>query len=103
MCFSDNSIINLYIDGTDVAQEGNFTSTVTGSELAYTNWGNHEPDNREGGEHCINMKGATGAWIDRNCNRTAPAVCELNSKSMALHSLYSNTPNRKPSNGGTYS
>ena len=67
-----------------MAQEGNFTSTATGSELSYTNWGTHEPDNRDGVEHCINMKGATGAWIDRRCDRTAPSVCELECKFDAI-------------------
>ena len=90
---TENSIINLYIDGTDVAQEGNFTSTVTGSVLSYTNWSSGEPDNRDGAEHCINMKGDTGAWIDRRCDRTAPSVCELECKWIASENkvLYKRT------------
>ena len=76
-----------------MVQEGNFTSTATGSELPYTNWGTHEPDNRDGAEHCINMKGATGAWIDRRCDRTAPSVCELERKWIASENkvLYKRT------------
>ena len=60
-----------------MAQEGTFKSTATGSELPYTNWNTNEPDNRDGVEHCINMKGATGAWIDRRCDRNASSVCEI--------------------------
>ena len=69
-----------------MAQEGNFKSTATGSVLSYTNWGSGEPDNRDGAEHCINMKGATGAWIDRRCDRNASSVCEIETRKYASES-----------------
>ena len=72
-----NSINDLYIDGNDVASEGTFVSSVTGAELAYTNWAAIEPNNWGGGEDCASMHGPNGLWNDLPCTVVRPAVCEI--------------------------
>ena len=77
---SANSIDHFYIDGTDVALEGTFRLSETGSLLPYTNWNSGEPNNWHGVEHCINMWGYTGLWNDLPCYAVVPSVCEIEGK-----------------------
>ena len=79
------SIHDLYIDGTDVASEGTFVSSATGTELTYTNWAGIEPNNCCGGEHCIHMFGVNGLWNDLRCTSVRPAVCEIERRKFHNH------------------
>ena len=75
-----NSISKLFIDGTDVTSEGSFVSSVTGTELSYTNWAYGEPNNSSFGEDCIEMSGDHGLWNPVSCTASLPTVCEFESR-----------------------
>ena len=72
---ADSSPIYIHIDGTDVATEGTFVSSVTGRNLTYLPWIGGEPNNW-GNEDCINIYRDSGKWNDIPCDRQLPSVCE---------------------------
>ena len=68
----------VYIDGTDVATDRKFVSSVLGAELLYMNWQQGEPTNNNN-EGCINIYRDSGKWNDIPCDYQLPSICELQS------------------------
>ena len=76
--FADTQLSSnfIFIDGTDVSNEGTFVSSVTGRRLSYMNWAVSEPNNW-GNEDCLNIYRDSGKWNDVPCDRPLPSVCEI--------------------------
>ena len=72
---ADSSPKYIHIDGTDVATEGTFVSSVTGAALTYLPWSGGEPNNWDN-EDCLNLLSNTGLMNDGNCSKPLPSVCE---------------------------
>lgn len=50
-----------------------------GSHLNYTNWSDHEPDNRNQSEYCVVVNDIAkyfGQWLDSPCSQMYHVVCE---------------------------
>ena len=73
---ADTSPKYIFIDGTDVATEGTFVSSVTGAALTYFSWSGGEPNNWNNDEDCLNILSDTGLMNDMKCSEQMPSVCE---------------------------
>ena len=73
---ADSSPKYIHIDGTDVATEGTFVSSVTGAALTYFSWSGGEPNNWNNDEDCLNILSDTGLMNDMKCSEQMPSVCE---------------------------
>ena len=82
------SIGNIWIDGTDTASENTFRSSATGLPLSYMNWAGGEPNNWDGGQHCVNLLPDTGAWDDLECEVFIPSVCEIQRKYCVFETVF---------------
>ena len=60
---------------TDFLDEGVYSWT-DGSLLDYTNWNNGQPNNRDGNQHCVFLRGSDGKWDDIVCKRLEPFICQ---------------------------
>ena len=60
---------------SDILDEGVY-SWSDGSLLDYTNWNNGQPNNRDGNQHCVFMRGQDGMWDDIVCKRSEPYICQ---------------------------
>ncbi|MDC3957094.1 hypothetical protein KEG38_24745 [Polyangium jinanense] len=60
---------------TDIATEGTFV-WESGEPLAYTHWGQDQPDDYNASEDCVEMYHVTGEWNDDNCTYEYHYVCE---------------------------
>ena len=65
---------------TDFLDEG-VMSWTDGTLLDYTNWNNGQPNNRDGNQHCVFMRGSDGKWDDIVCKRTEPFLCQKTARS----------------------
>ena len=67
----------LWVGGSDVAAEGDWTWT-DGSSFSYNNWAFGQPANYGTGEDClmINWNGA-GMWNDQPCSEEKRFVCKM--------------------------
>jgi hypothetical protein len=67
-----------WLGATDIDQEGLFV-WVDGSEVAkyFENWGDSEPDNVFGTEHCVFISSDSHTWHDKYCNDQRSSVCEF--------------------------
>ena len=84
------SIGNVWIDGTDTASENTFRSSATGLLLSYMNWASGEPNNWDGGQHCVNLLPDTGAWDDLECEAFLPSVCEIQRRCCVFETVFLN-------------
>lgn len=71
----------LWIGASDLKQTGRFTWQATGKQINYSKWGEKNPDNYKGNEHCVQLrvfeKGKTAKmWNDGNCESKFPYACE---------------------------
>lgn len=57
--------------------------TVTGAELAYTNWDANQPDDYGDGEDCTGMRVGEGSWNDFPCSDLHLYVCECDPAALA--------------------
>jgi len=57
----------IWIGATDEAQEGRWL-WVDGSQMKYTNWHEHQPNNKQGLEHYAMLWCAAGKWVDQPTN-----------------------------------
>ena len=65
---------------SDILDEGVY-SWMDGSLLDYTNWNNGQPNNRDGNQHCVYMRGSDGKWDDIVCKRKEPFICQKTARS----------------------
>ncbi|XP_055308599.1 lectin subunit alpha-like [Sitodiplosis mosellana] len=70
--------INFWIGGTN---SGNFDNKnymwmSNGEPFKYTHWGQNQPDNNGGNEHCVEWVNYNKNWNDRDCNKHIWSVCE---------------------------
>ncbi|XP_034741178.1 galactose-specific lectin nattectin-like isoform X1 [Etheostoma cragini] len=64
-----------WIGGTDAVKEGTWMWS-DGSAFNYKNWSAREPNNINGGEHCLMMNWPPGEnWNDSICTGQFPFVC----------------------------
>ena len=73
---ADTSPKYIFIDGTDVATEGTFVSSVTGAALTYFSWSGGEPNNWNNDEDCLNIYRDSSKWNDITCESKLPSICE---------------------------
>ena len=74
----------VWIGGTDAASEGAWVWSPSNTPLSYTNWHSGEPNNVNGGEHCLmfnyhtpwNGAGHRGTWNDGRCTTKLKYVCQ---------------------------
>ena len=66
-----------WIGGTDAASEGTWVWSPSNTPLSYTNWARSEPNNANGGQHCLvgNYNDA-GEWDDQTCHGKVKYVCQ---------------------------
>jgi hypothetical protein len=68
--------IEVWAGGTDRDDEGNWR-WITDEPMPYFNWSGGEPNNDDGEEHCMVLRGeAASRWDDRRCNSGHAFVCE---------------------------
>uniref|UniRef100_A0A0K8UVP7 Pulmonary surfactant-associated protein D n=2 Tax=Bactrocera latifrons TaxID=174628 RepID=A0A0K8UVP7_BACLA len=67
----------LWIDGNDLAREGEYISHATGRPLTFTNWLPNNPDNSSN-EDCLELYlyNKTLLMNDDNCDRKIFAICQ---------------------------
>ena len=67
-----------WIDGNDLANEGTFLSTKTGSHLSFVQWEKGEPNNVHNAENCVQLvfKGENGTMNDNWCMAKYYSICE---------------------------
>ena len=72
------SSVELWLGGTDSAQEGTFVWS-DGTAWTYQNWNSKEPNNL-GNEDCVHMLhdkwNTNGKWNDRKCTHVTAFLCE---------------------------
>lgn len=70
--------IRFWIGASDLAEEGTYTWTSTNKLITYAIWGNDEPNNRHGDEHCIELFHTQDYWIwnDHVCEYEFYFICE---------------------------
>ncbi|XP_055536471.1 perlucin-like [Wyeomyia smithii] len=76
-----NDTTEIWIGGSDLAEEGNFYWHSTGVRVRYTNWKKNQPDNAQNMEHCLEIRyipvhGWNWHWNDRVCKEQRYFVCE---------------------------
>uniref|UniRef100_F7CIY3 C-type lectin domain-containing protein n=1 Tax=Monodelphis domestica TaxID=13616 RepID=F7CIY3_MONDO len=64
-----------FLGMTDRKTEGKFVYQ-TGEPLVYSNWKSGEPNNKGGGENCIEMV-PSGKWNDMPCEESFLTICEF--------------------------
>lgn len=69
-----------WLSGTDLADEGRFSWFTTGKVFQYTNWQANQPDNAQGNEHCVHIRGnpTNYTWNDWPCQGLNYFICERN-------------------------
>jgi hypothetical protein len=91
MVAADPSFASMWAGYTDEASEGVWVWT-DGEASTYTNWWTDEPNNREGDEHCMLMRGpgrvdGFGRWNDHTCDGTrghvGTSICQTEASSRA--------------------
>ena len=65
---------------SDILQEGTF-SWRDGTELTYTNWRSSNPNNVDGEQHCVYVRGDDKTWDDITCRRREPYLCQKTARS----------------------
>jgi len=71
-----------WFGANDIKKEGAWRwADGFNSEVKYTNWGPHEPNDANHSEDCAALVGSSGKWNDDSCNKPAHYICE---KSKAL-------------------
>ena len=61
------SIGEFWLGINDISFEGLFVYTSNNSRIWFNNWDEGEPNNREGGENCVQVK-RNGFWNDVSCH-----------------------------------
>ncbi|XP_036592412.1 pulmonary surfactant-associated protein D-like [Trichosurus vulpecula] len=64
-----------FLGMTDIQKEGKFVYP-TGDPLGYSNWEPGEPNNKGGGENCIEIF-SNGKWNDKPCEEPHLIICEF--------------------------
>ena len=77
---------NFWVGGSDFATEGTFVWS-DGTPFSYTNWLAGEPNNNNGGEHCLEYSGYV--WNDFECHYEMPFVCNYGTTGMIYHPFLS--------------
>ena len=67
----------------DILDEGVYAWTDS-ALLDYTNWNNGQPNNRDGNQHCVFMRGQDGKWDDIVCKRLEPFICQKTATSLKI-------------------
>ncbi|KAM8717704.1 hypothetical protein ACLKA7_004410 [Drosophila subpalustris] len=64
----------------DLGSEGVFKSTISGKVAEYVKWHKGEPNNINGGEHCVDLEwtGGNRAMNDNDCRAKLNFICEKN-------------------------
>lgn len=66
-----------WIGGTNLGNEPHFYWMGEKKSMIYTDWLEHQPDNWQGNENCIEIWTAMGSkWNDRVCTTLSNFVCE---------------------------
>ncbi|XP_055618599.1 perlucin-like [Toxorhynchites rutilus septentrionalis] len=76
-----NVSTDIWIGGSDLAEEGNFYWHATGNRIVFTNWKKNQPDNGQKNEHCMEIRyipehSWDWHWNDRDCKAARYFVCE---------------------------
>ncbi|XP_051829791.1 pulmonary surfactant-associated protein D-like [Antechinus flavipes] len=69
-----------FLGMTDTKTEGKFIYP-TGEPLGYSNWNSGEPNNKGGGENCIEIF-SDGKWNDKPCEEPHLIICEFSLEEM---------------------
>ncbi|XP_076086006.1 perlucin-like [Mytilus galloprovincialis] len=65
-----------FLGGSDILTEGKWIWTTSQTNFTVTNWIPGEPNNAQGNEHCLAMKGAGYQWNDVKCAMIAACICQ---------------------------
>ncbi|XP_058461646.1 perlucin-like [Malaya genurostris] len=76
-----NDTTNIWIGGSDLAEEVNFYWLSTGKRVGYSNWRKNQPDNDQNTDHCMEIRynpvqGWNWHWNDQDCKAIRYFVCE---------------------------
>nr|ACO36046.1 C-type lectin 2 [Pinctada fucata] len=73
-----------WIGANDLVEEGKFVWSGTTMKATYAKWGQDQPDNRGGTEHCTAMRGKdfpfigfNASWTDNLCTDLNNYICEI--------------------------
>uniref|UniRef100_G3VN93 C-type lectin domain-containing protein n=1 Tax=Sarcophilus harrisii TaxID=9305 RepID=G3VN93_SARHA len=69
-----------FLGMTDTKTEGKFIYPA-GEPLGYSNWNSKEPNNKGGGENCIEIF-SDGKWNDKPCEEPHLIICEFSLEEM---------------------
>ncbi|XP_052790947.1 C-type lectin domain family 17, member A-like [Mya arenaria] len=68
--------LQYWMDGTDLASEGNWTWEQTGDTFEISDWSPHEPNQNAGEEDCLSYLSTNGRWNDEHCDKREGYICE---------------------------
>ena len=75
--------MKMWIGLNDIVNEGNWKWSDGSSLAGYTNWGNKQPNNDQGNQHCVTIINGVVAkidfqaeWNDSSCSREIAYLCE---------------------------
>ncbi|VDH97392.1 Hypothetical predicted protein [Mytilus galloprovincialis] len=69
--------IAYWLGGTDIDNEGDWMWSTSQTEITFADWGDGQPSNSDGNEHCLQMKYEYGlTWNDDPCIYTKRFICE---------------------------
>ncbi|GFN87184.1 C-type lectin [Plakobranchus ocellatus] len=68
---------NIYfLGGNDIEEEGVWRHYHSKKPISFLNWGEHEPNNSAGAEHCLELRVSNNKYNDKRCNSVAKFICE---------------------------
>ncbi|VDI53177.1 Hypothetical predicted protein [Mytilus galloprovincialis] len=66
-----------WLGGTDIENEGDWMWSTSQTDITFADWGDGQPRNSDGNEHCLQMKYEYGlTWNDDPCIFKKRFVCE---------------------------